>query len=137
MKTVQMPKWVAVCLAISALASLCVAALALASYTLVKPFTVSITTAPCPLTVQSLSFAYDPSLNQYTACNMQISSSTTSPVTATVYVYLKNSSQTAIAQGQLTQVFSYGTTSISLPLTWVQDKTADDVAGGYVVVQPA
>ncbi|MGB9671930.1 MAG: hypothetical protein ACPLZY_02150 [Candidatus Norongarragalinales archaeon] len=135
MKTVQMPKWVAVCLALSVLASLCLAALALTSYTLVKPFMVSISTAPCPLTVQSLSFAYDPTLNQYTQCNMQISSSGGS-VSATVYVYLRNSTQQTIAQGQLTQTFASGTTSLTVPLTWVQGETTDDVAGGYVVVQP-
>jgi hypothetical protein len=135
MKTVQMPKWVAVCLALSALASLCLTALALTSYTLVKPFIVSISTAPCPLTVQSLSFAYDPSQNQYTQCNMQISNSGAS-VSATVHVYLKNSTQQTIAEGQLTQTFASGTTSISVPLTWVQGETADNVAGGYVVVQP-
>jgi hypothetical protein len=137
MKTVQMPKWVVACLAVSTLASLCFAALALTSYTLVKPFTVSISTAPCPLSVQSLSFTYDPSLNQYTACNMQISNSASSTTTATVYVYLKNSSQTTIAQGQVTQTFNPGSTSITVSLTWAQGKTVDDVAGGYIVVQPA
>ncbi|MEM3361432.1 MAG: hypothetical protein QXZ02_08115 [Candidatus Bathyarchaeia archaeon] len=136
MKTVQMPKWVAVCLALSALASLSLAALALTSYTLVKPFTVSVTTAPCPLTVQSLSFTYDPSQNQYTQCSMDISNSQASPVSATVYVYLKDSTQQNIAQGQLTQTFNSGVTAISISLTWVSGKTADNVAGGYVVVQP-
>ena len=136
MKTVQMPKWVAVCLAVSALASMCLAALALTSYTLVKPFTLTITTAPCPLSVNQISFAYEPSLNQYTSCSLQIANGG-SPMAATVYVYLKNASDTTIAQGSLTQTFPSGNTNIVVALTWVNGATVDDVAGGYVVIQPS
>jgi len=136
MKTVQMPKWVAVCLAVSALASMCLAALALTSYTLVKPFTLTITTAPCPLSVNQISFTYEPSLNQYTSCNLQIANSG-SPMPATVYVYLKNASDTTIAQGSLTQTFPSGNTNIVVALTWLNGATVNDVAGGYVVIQPS
>ena len=137
MKNMEMPKWVAVCLAASALAMLCFAAYALTSYTLLKPFTLTITTAPCPLEVASLSFTYDPAQNQYTSCAMQVSSSSASPLTATVYVYLKNSNQTTIASGQLTQQFNTGTNSLTVPLSWASGETVGNVAGGYIVIQPA
>ncbi|MGB9672487.1 MAG: hypothetical protein ACPLZY_05010 [Candidatus Norongarragalinales archaeon] len=137
MKTVQMPKWIAVCLVASVLASLCLAASAIINYTLVKPFTLTITTAPCPLTVESLSFAYDPAQNQYTSCTMQISSVASESTTATVYVYLKNSTQATIAQGQLTQSFSPGATTVTVTLSWVSGKTVEDLSGGYIVIQPA
>ena len=136
MKTVQMPKWVAVCLAVSALASMCLAALALTSYTLVKPFTLTITTAPCPLSVNQISFAYEPSLNQYTSCSLQIANGG-SPMLATVYVYLKNATGETVANGSLTQTFPSGNTNIVVALTWLNGATVDDVAGGYVVIQPS
>jgi hypothetical protein len=136
MKTIKMPKWVAVCLAVSALASMCLAALALTSYTLVKPFTLTITTAPCPLSVSQISFAYDPGLNQYISCSLQVANSG-SPMAATVYVYLKNASAVTVAQGSLTQTFPSGNTNIVVALTWLNGATVDDVANGYVVIQPS
>ena len=136
MKTVQMPKWVAACLAVSALASMCLTALALTNYTLVKPFALTITTAPCPLSVSQISFAYDPGLNQYASCTLQVANSG-SPTPATVYVYLKNATGGTVAQGSLSQTFPSGSTSIVVALTWLNRATVDDVAGGYVVVQPS
>ena len=137
MKTVQMPKWVAVCLAVSTLAMLLFAAYALTSYTLLKPFTLTINTASCPLTIDNLSFAYDPSQNQYTSCTMQVSSSSATSLTATVYIYLQNSTKTTIASGQLTQAFNPGTNAVTVPLSWVSGENVGDVAGGYIVIQPS
>ncbi|MGB9672191.1 MAG: hypothetical protein ACPLZY_03490 [Candidatus Norongarragalinales archaeon] len=136
MKNVQMPKWVAACLAISVLAALCLAGYALTSYTLLKPFTLTITTAPCPLTVDNLNFAYDPALNQYTSCTMQVSSTSASSLTATVYIYLKNSTQATIASGQLTQTFTPGSNALTVPLTWLPNENVGNLAGGYIVIQP-
>jgi len=135
-KTVQMPRWVAAFLVIATMSSLMLAAFAITSYTLVKPFTVSITTAPCPLSITSMSFTYDPNLNQWTSCTVQINNPTTSPVSATVYVYLKNATASTIAFGQHAQTFPAGNTVVTVALNWVEGATADDVAGGYAVIQP-
>lgn len=135
MKTVQMPKWVAACLVISALASLTLAFAQLTGYTLVKPYTVTITTAPSPLQVQTVSFTFDPALNRWTSCNININNTQASPVSATIYVYLKDSAQQTIAQGQHTQNFNPGATVVTVTLVWTSG-TASDVAGGYIVVQP-
>jgi len=102
MKTVEMPKWVAVCLALSVIASLCFTALAITTYTLVKPYTLTIIATECPLTVETIDFNYDPELNQYTYCTMEIFNSGATPIT--VYVYLKNASQSIIAQGSSTNL---------------------------------
>lgn len=136
MKTVQVPRWVAAFLVIATMSSLMLAAFAITSYTLVKPFTVSITTAPCPLSITSMSFAYDPDLNRWISCTVQINNPTTSPVTATVYVYLKNATANTIASGQHAQTFPAGNTVITIALNWAEGATADDVAGGYAVIQP-
>lgn len=135
MKTVQMPKWVAACLIVATLSSMTVAFSQLTGYTLTKPYTLTITTASSPLSIESISFNYDPSQNRWTTCNMQISNSNMS-ATATVYVYLKNSAGANVAQGQLTQTFPTGTTAITVSLSWTGSYTADDVASGYAVIQP-
>ena len=137
MKTVEMPKWVAVCLAVSAIASLCFTALAITTYTLVKPYTLTITATECPLTVETIDFNYDPELNQYTYCTMEIFNSGATPITATVYVYLKNASQSIIAQGSSTNLtFNPGVSPSTVVLTWTQNNIVANVAGGYVVIQP-
>ena len=134
MKSVQMPRWVVACLVIATMASLVLAVNAITNYTLVKPFTLTITTAPNPLSVEALTFNYNPTLNQWTSCTLQVKNSGTSPVTAVVYVYLKNDTST-IAQGQQSQTFNVGLTTITVTLTWAAGYTADSVTGGYVVIQ--
>lgn len=137
MKTVQMPKWVAICLAMSVVATLCFTALALTSYTLVKPFTLAITTASCPFTVDSVSFSYDPDTNQYPQCTLTVSNTGTSSMSATVHVILKDAGQNIVASGQLSQMFTQGATAVTVTLSWVSGKTVDAVSGGYITVQPS
>jgi hypothetical protein len=67
---------------------------------------------------------------------MQIANSA-SQVTATVYVYLKNSTQGTIAQGQITQMFNSGASTVTVTLSWVSGASVAEVAGGYVVIQPS
>jgi len=136
-KTVQMPRWVAICLAMSVVATLCFTALALTSYTLVKPFTLANATASCPFTVDSVSFSYDPETNQYPQCTLTVSNTGTSPMSATVHVILKDAGQNIVASGQLSQMFTQGATAVTVTLSWVSGKTVDAVSGGYITVQPS
>lgn len=137
MNMLVVPRWVAVCLAVSILSAVGYSAYALTSYTIIKPFTLTLTTAATPFDISSVNFAYDPGTNQYPSCTLSIVNSGSQSVTATVYVYLKNATGSTVANGQLTQAFSPGTITVTVTLTWASGKTVADVAGGYIVIQPA
>ena len=137
MKTVMMPRWVALCLALMTVSmSVFAVSGAIMQYTLIKPYVMDIAVVGSKLVVDSFILNYDPATNQYSNCTVQIRNTHTSDLTGTVYVYLYNGTKFNIASGQAEYTFSAGTVrTLTIPLTWVSGKTAEDVMGGRVAVQ--
>jgi len=132
-----MPRWVALCLALMTVSmSVFAVSGAIMQYTLIKPYVMDIAVVGSKLVVDSFILNYDPATNQYSNCTVQIRNTHTSDLTGTVYVYLYNGTKFNSASGQAEYTFSAGTVrTLTIPLTWVSGKTAEDVMGGRVAVQ--
>ena len=139
MKTVMMPRWVALCLALMTVSmSVFAVSGAIMQYTLIKPYVMDIAVVGSKLVVDSFILNYDPATNQYSNCAVQIRNTHTSDLTGTVYVYLYNGTQVNIASGQYSGTFSAGSVqTLTIPLTWISGMTVVNVTGGRAAVQQA
>ncbi|MGB9774608.1 MAG: hypothetical protein ACPL4I_11395 [Bacteroidota bacterium] len=134
MRKITLPAWVAACLALLVFSMFAfTVSSAIQGYTLIKPFVVEIITQPSKLTIESVSFEYNASVNRYASCNVTVNNTATASFSGSVTVQLIDAAKVNIAFGQQTMQFQSGLTTLQVPLVWVENKTASDVAGGYII----
>lgn len=134
MRKITLPAWVAACLALLVFSMFAfTVSSAIQGYTLIKPFVVEIITQPSKLTIESVSFEYNASVNRYASCNVTVNNTATASFSGSVTVQLIDAAKVNIAVGQQTMQFQSGLTTLQVPLVWVENKTASDVAGGYII----
>jgi hypothetical protein len=115
----------------------------LVSFTLVKPYTLPISVTTSQLKVDSLSFTYDSTTNQYSSATVSGKNyDTTNTHYGKVYVVLKDSSGTVVASGSAYIGSSANPIPantafdpITVSLTWTPGKSVNDVASGQVAVE--
>jgi|GEM_PF-2773104 len=134
MRKVTVPAWVFACMAllVASMFAFTVSS-AIQGYTLFKPFIVEIVVQPSKLTVESVTFEYNASVNRYASCNVTVNNTASSDFNGSVTVQLYDAAKVNIASGQQTMLFHSGLTALQVPLVWVENKTASNVAGGYVI----
>jgi len=137
LKTVNLPKWVVVCMVLMTISMSAFAVSgAILQYTLIKPYVMNVAVVGSKLVVDSFILTYDPPINRYANCTVQVRSTSSTDLTGTVNVYLYNVAQVSIATGQYSGTFvAAGVRTLTIPLTWFLNANATDVASGRVVVQ--
>lgn len=134
-----LPKWTGIVLiALAASMFVFTVSAAVTEYTIVKPYVVTISTAPQSLKIDELDFGsyYDPETNTYTSCKVTVRNYGGTEKSGTIYVYLFDSTGTEIAHGNAsTGTVAAGITVLKeASLAWVSGNTVDDIASGRAVV---
>jgi hypothetical protein len=111
---------------------------AITTYTVVKPYVVTLAVSNSQLQVETLDFNtyYDPPTNRWNQVRVTVKNYDTAARSGTIYVYLYDSGGTQIASGtQGTGTIGGGSQAdLTVTLSWNTGKTVADVASGRVTV---
>jgi len=135
-----LPAWMGICL-IALAASMLTFTIASAAteYTVVKPFTATLSFTEAVLKVEAVSFGayYDPDTNRFTDCDVTVKNYDAQYAhSGSIYVYLFDANGNEVASGQLSfdPISPNDQVTLKVTLTWISGKSLSDVASGRVVV---
>ena len=135
-----LPAWMGLCLIALTVSMLTFTiANAATEYTVVKPFTATLSFTEAVLKVEAVSFGayYDPDTNRFTDCDVTVKNYDAQYAhSGAIYVYLFDANGNEVASGQLSfdPISPDDQVTLKVTLTWASGKSLSDVASGRVVV---
>jgi len=101
-----------------------------------KPWEARLIVETSNVNVTRILFGYDSATNRYINASVTIFNSDTQPATATVSLLLYTEQNRTAAQGEKTayNIPPSQSVTVTIPLTWHENYTASDVAGGKLIV---
>ncbi len=104
--------------------------------TIIKPWITFIAFEPPGLRVDNVSLTYNIIHNIYTEAMVGVQNYGNASASGVIYVFLLDPANEIIASGNTTATLAGGATAIvTVPLTWLPNKTVADVASGRITIE--
>lgn len=135
-----LPVWMGLCLVVLAVSSLTFTiASAATEYSIAKPFAAELIFTESVLKIEAVDFSphYNASLDRYTACDVTVKNYDAQTArSGTIHIYLYDAGGAVVAQGTLgfDPISPGSSVTLTVQLTWTENKTVADVASGRTVV---